>query len=218
MSNYNVKSIWHSSDGGNSWSDIEGNLGGENGPSIRSAAIAATDGSTTYYFVGTSVGLFFTDQINGENTVWSQTGSSVIENAVVMDLDYRKSDQILAVGTHGRGMFVGKVNTPVSIQEDPLVEAPSSFGLEQNFPNPFNPSTNIRFTIASNSRVSLTIFDISGREVAKILDQKDISAGSHTTTFDASALASGTYIYRIEAVPINGGAAFTQTKSMSLIK
>jgi photosystem II stability/assembly factor-like uncharacterized protein len=60
MSNYNVKSIWHSSDGGNSWSDIEGNLGGENGPSIRSAAIAATDGSTTYYFVGTSVGLFFT--------------------------------------------------------------------------------------------------------------------------------------------------------------
>ncbi len=218
MSNYNVKSIWHSSDGGNSWSDIEGNLGGENGPSMRSAAIAATDGSTTYYFVGTSVGLFFTDQINGENTVWSQTGSSVIENAVVMDLDYRKSDQILAVGTHGRGMFVGKINTPVSIQEDPLVEVPASFGLEQNFPNPFNPSTNIRFTIASNSRVSLTIFDISGREVAKILDQKDISAGSHTTTFDASALASGTYIYRIEAVPINGGAAFTQTKSMSLIK
>ena len=114
MSNYNVKSIWHSSDAGTTWIDIEGNLGGENGPSIKTAAIATTTENGTYYFVGTTIGLFFTDQLDGQNTVWTQTGTNSIENADVSDLDYRRSDQVLVVGTYGRGMFVGKVSPSVS--------------------------------------------------------------------------------------------------------
>jgi photosystem II stability/assembly factor-like uncharacterized protein len=218
MSNYNVKSIWHSNDAGNSWSDIEGNLGGENGPSIRSAAIVATTEHGTYYFVGTSVGLFFTNQLDGQNTVWNQTGITTIENAVVMDLDYRRSDQVLAVGTHGRGMFVGKVKTSVSNEVEDLSQTPTTFQLEQNYPNPFNPSTNIRFSLPSSAIVNLTIFDINGREVAKVYSQKMINSGNNTVTFDASALASGTYVYRMEAFPLNGGAAFQQSKKMTLIK
>ncbi len=218
MSNYSVKSIWHTSNGGTSWTDIEGNLGGENGPSIRTAAIASTDQEGTYYFVGTSIGLFYTDQLNGSSTVWTQVAEDLIENAIVSELDYRRSDHILAVATHGRGLFVGKVSTMVSNEFEPTTESPNTFELQQNYPNPFNPSTNIEFTLASNSSVSLTIFDINGREVAKIFDQQIINSGAHTSSFDASALASGTYIYRLEASPINGGSPFTQSRTMTLIK
>ena len=168
--------------------------------------------------MGTSVGLFFTNQLDGQNTVWTKTGTTTIENAVVMDLDYRRLDEVLAVGTHGRGMFVGKVKPAVSNEVEDLSQTPTTFQLEQNYPNPFNPSTNIRFSLPSSAIVNLTIFDINGREVAKVYSQKMINSGNNTVTFDASALASETCVYRIEAFPLNGGATFQQSKTMTLIK
>lgn len=172
----------------------------------------------TYYFVGTSIGLFYTDQLNGASTVWTQVAEDLIENAIVSELDYRSSDHVLAVATHGRGLFVGKISSSVSNEVDLITETPNSFELHQNYPNPFNPSTNIEFTLASNSRVSLTVFDINGREVAKVYDQRILNSGNHSSDFDASNLASGTYIYRIDAFPINGGSPFTQSRTMTLIK
>ena len=88
---------------------------------------------------------------------------------------------------------------------------PNSFILSQNFPNPFNPSTDIRFNLPSSNSVRLTIYDITGRKVKELLNQ-DLSAGVHTVNFDASNLASGTYIYRIQA------GSFVQSKKMILLK
>lgn len=219
MSNYGVKSIWHSTDAGSNWTDIEGNLAGEDAPSIRSGAIAATNESGTFYFVGTSVGLYYTDQLNGTETVWTRVAEDKIGNAIVSSLDYRRSDQILAVGTHGRGLFVGKIGNAVSNE---LVETkfdqPSEFTLNQNFPNPFNPTTNISFTLPSNAIVNLSVFDLNGRRVAEVYNNRSMAAGSFTATFDASQLASGTYLYQLEAVPQNGGSPFRQSKTMTLIK
>ena len=219
MSNYGVKSIWHSTDAGSNWTDIEGNLAGEDAPSIRSGAIAATNESGTFYFVGTSVGLYYTDQLNGTETVWTRVAEDIIGNAIVSSLDYRRSDQILAVGTHGRGLFVGKIGNAVSNE---LVETkfdqPSEFTLNQNFPNPFNPTTNISFTLPSNAIVNLSVFDLNGRRVAEVYNNRSMAAGSFTATFDASQLASGTYLYQLEAVPQNGGSPFRQSKTMTLIK
>ncbi|MBO6795128.1 MAG: T9SS type A sorting domain-containing protein [Balneolaceae bacterium] len=219
MSNYRVKSIWHSTDAGSNWTDIEGNLAGEDAPSIRSGAIAATNESGTFYFVGTSVGLYYTDQLNGTETVWTRVAEDKIGNAIVSSLDYRRSDQILAVGTHGRGLFVGKIGNAVSNE---LVETkfdqPSEFTLNQNFPNPFNPTTNISFTLPSNAIVNLSVFDLNGRRVAEVYNNRSMAAGSFTASFDASNLASGTYLYQLEALPQNGSNAFRQTKTMTLIK
>jgi subtilisin family serine protease/subtilisin-like proprotein convertase family protein len=80
---------------------------------------------------------------------------------------------------------------------------PSATRLHGNVPNPFNPMTDIRFDLARNSRVSLEIFDLRGRLVARLVDES-LSAGSHAVTWDGrdakgNAVSSGTYLYRLRA-------------------
>ncbi|MFV1882996.1 MAG: T9SS type A sorting domain-containing protein [Balneola sp.] len=89
---------------------------------------------------------------------------------------------------------------------------PSEFALKQNYPNPFNPSTNIQFSLPEASKVTLNVYDMLGRKVATLLDGKQLNAANHAVKFDASALASGMYIYRIEA------GSFVSTRKMMLIK
>lgn len=88
---------------------------------------------------------------------------------------------------------------------------PSEFSLKQNYPNPFNPVTNINFSIPNSSFVKITVFDITGKEVAKLINE-NMNAGSYTVDFDASNLATGVYLYRIDA------DGFTDVKKMMLIK
>jgi len=100
---------------------------------------------------------------------------------------------------------------PVSIESDASV-IPASITLSQNFPNPFNPSTSIRFELPSSDLVQLNIYDMLGRRVATLLNES-MPAGMHTVSFDASGLASGTYIYRLTS---SGGSNLT--RMMTLIK
>jgi PKD repeat protein len=104
FSNYNVESIWHSKNAGASWTNIEGNLGGADGPSVRSAAIVPTDAGTMY-FVGTSTGLYSTTHLNDTGTVWSHEGTDVLGNVVVDMLTVRSEDGVIVAGTHGRGAY-----------------------------------------------------------------------------------------------------------------
>jgi hypothetical protein len=96
------------------------------------------------------------------------------------------------------------------------VTIPDVFALEQNYPNPFNPSTKIKFSLAADSKVSLTVFDILGREVANLISG-DLSAGFHEMDFNASNINSGVYFYRIDATGIDG-TNFTSVKKMILTK
>ncbi|MBI5473093.1 MAG: T9SS type A sorting domain-containing protein [Ignavibacteriae bacterium] len=88
---------------------------------------------------------------------------------------------------------------------------PGSFRLNQNFPNPFNPITTIRFEIAERSHVLMTVSDILGREVSRPVDETK-SPGEYTVHFDASHLSSGVYFYRLQA------GAFIETRKMLLIR
>ncbi|MBK6912151.1 MAG: T9SS type A sorting domain-containing protein [Ignavibacteriales bacterium] len=87
----------------------------------------------------------------------------------------------------------------------------SDFRLEQNFPNPFNPSTTIRFAIPNSGNVKLSVTNILGQEVAVLLNEFK-NAGSYDINFDASQIASGLYIYKIEADGI------IISKKMTLLK
>ncbi len=105
---------------------------------------------------------------------------------------------------------LGIGDDPVSV-EPGRGELPANIALNQNYPNPFNPTTNIRFELAEAGHTTLTVYDLTGRQVAVLLNEQR-NAGAHTLTFDASSLASGVYIYRLQS------AGQTLTRSMTLIK
>jgi len=99
--------------------------------------------------------------------------------------------------------------TPTSTA--PGGELPEKMQLSQNYPNPFNPSTRIDFALPEQAEVRLDVFDLMGRRVATVLSETR-PAGEHSVMFDASNLASGVYLYRLQA------AGEIQTQKMTIIK
>ena len=95
------------------------------------------------------------------------------------------------------------------------IGTPSKYAVSQNYPNPFNPVTKIDYEVASDSKVKISIFDISGREIQTILNERK-SAGYYSLAFNAGNLSSGTYFYRI--IADEGSKKFTETKKMILVK
>ena len=131
---------------------------------------------------------------------------------------YVGGDSCFALFSTGSGEDVwcalGCSGAIVGIQN--LNETPSEFNLSQNYPNPFNPETKIKFSIphnvkSGNLNTKLTVFDITGREVA-LLVNSELQTGVYEFTFDGSSLSSGIYFYTLRV----GG--FTETKKMLLIK
>jgi hypothetical protein len=92
-----------------------------------------------------------------------------------------------------------------------LSDVPQKPTLSQNYPNPFNPTTNIEFTLNQASNVTLEVFNITGQKVATLVQDR-MPAGSHQQRFDASGLASGIYMYRLQT------GQYTMTRQMILIK
>lgn len=92
-----------------------------------------------------------------------------------------------------------------------LLNIPTEYGLYQNYPNPFNPMTTIRYDLPKDSRVSLVVYNIAGQEI-KTLVSKEQQAGRYEVQFNATSMASGVYIYRLQA------GEFVKVHKMSLIK
>ncbi len=100
--------------------------------------------------------------------------------------------------------------TSVSIESNPG-ELPLEFSLEENYPNPFNPSTEIQFSVPQSTHVRLIVVDVSGRIVATLVDQQ-LGAGEYRQAWDATSSPSGIYLYRMET------PEFSSTKKMILLK
>jgi hypothetical protein len=92
-----------------------------------------------------------------------------------------------------------------------------AFALAQNYPNPFNPSTTLRFELPCEAEVTLTAYDLLGREVA-ILFRTSAPAGGHEVLWNAAGLASGVYFVRLEARSGAGGRLFTATRKVVLLQ
>jgi hypothetical protein len=94
---------------------------------------------------------------------------------------------------------------------------PDDYHLEQNYPNPFNPSTTITFSLPLNKRISLSIYNMNGQEIKKLIDDADYNPGAHSVQWDATdnegkPVASGVYIYRLTY------GNFSKTKTMTLVR
>ena len=94
---------------------------------------------------------------------------------------------------------------------------PKTFALLQNSPNPFNPTTSIRYDLPKAARVSLKVYDSLGRQVVTLIDGLQ-DAGFKSVGWDASALPSGVYIYGLVAREVDGKTTFTGARKMILVK
>jgi hypothetical protein len=116
---------------------------------------------------------------------------------------------VLFVLVGNNGLAAYKTSTPVSVEEQST--NPTTFALNQNYPNPFNPATSVEFAVSSLQFVSIRVFDLLGREVAVLVNAEQ-APGTHKLTWDASALPSGVYLYRMNA------GNFVETRKMVLTK
>ncbi len=107
--------------------------------------------------------------------------------------------------------FTINSDSPTSVAIGRSNTAPSEYRLEQNFPNPFNPSTTIRFAIPQTTKATVAIFNILGQKVATLMDGM-VQAGSYDVVWNAGNMASGIYFYQVRT------SAFTSTKKMMLLK
>jgi hypothetical protein len=151
-------------------------------------------------------------------------GNGDIEWEQVLESEYSRGDAALCL-RRGGGAFIGGVQVtaatvvlpwvsrlePVQSSPERGVEPRVSLALLSIYPNPFNSSTKIRFSLPRTERVSVRVFDLLGREVGLLQDGNAV-AGEHTVTFDASPFASGVYLCRLQA----GG--FSRTQKMVLLK
>ncbi|RPI13493.1 MAG: T9SS C-terminal target domain-containing protein [Ignavibacteriae bacterium] len=108
-------------------------------------------------------------------------------------------------------MGIYEYSFPLVGINDPGSNIPKEFALHQNYPNPFNPATYINYDIPKASNVTITVYNINGKEVSTLVNEFK-QAGAYSISFNASSLASGVYFYKITA------GDFTATKKMTLIK
>lgn len=165
FTNYEVVSIWHSTDGGTSWESISGNLeenpdGSGNGPSVRWVEMLKFDNGNKIYFVGTSTGLYSTSTLAGENTVWTQESAGLIGNVVVSMIKVR-GDGLVVVGTHANGVYSASYDGATSIRENIFTDKIKA----KIYPNPSDGNFTIKITDKTPSDYFISIYNMQGKAI-----------------------------------------------------
>ena len=193
-------------DGGASWTT------GVSGSATVLTAVAYVRG-TAYAWLTDRNGLMFRSRSDGAS--WVPEATYPI-SGTLLAVSFADTSNGWATTINGEILkFSPTAVTAVEELSGPTL--PREFVLEQNFPNPFNPSTTIRYSVPVTSRVRLTIVDILGRQVATLVDGVVVS-GRHDVTFRASSIASGVYFYRLDAHPADGGGGWQQTKKLVVLQ
>ncbi|MEO6695733.1 MAG: T9SS type A sorting domain-containing protein [Ignavibacteria bacterium] len=152
------------------------------------------------------------------NQSWSKIATLTGNGTTILPSNYSFVDRNLNSGNYNYRLkqidFNGNFEY-FNLSNEVVIGIPSKFKLSQNYPNPFNPSTKINYDIPFDGKVSIVLFDVSGRELHSIVNEVK-SAGYYTTEFNAAGLPSGVYFYRITSE--GSGNKFTATRKMILLK
>ena len=205
FSNYGVRSVFHTVDSGATWVSVSGNLeqfpdGSGNGPAVFWAMIYPTyDNANNRYFVGTSTGLYSTAVLDGDNTVWEMEGPDGMGNVPINMITARGSDGLIAVATHGLGVFTSHLPAaPIGI-----TEAQGPLSISAAWPNPAMDQVSVDLFLAQAGRVEVTVYDLHGRTVLRTaLGER--SAGNSRFTWDlrdaaGTRVGQGTYLLHLRA-------------------
>ena len=144
--------------------------------------------------------------LNGGFAVLSEPNTTITSAAGVLVGSGHEPTNFVASGFLANPQLLGILVNVGENKELPLV-----YSLSQNYPNPFNPSTTITYELPKTSHVSLSVFDILGREVSVLVNERK-ETGVHEVKFDGSSLASGAYLCRLQA------GTFVQSRKLLLIR
>ncbi len=187
----------------------------------------------TINYYGIDFGSFDTGYVCGRGRIyktvngglnWFQQITPVSDTINIKDIICINAQNVWAVPWSGNLIYTTNGGGPIGI--DPISnEIPTGYLLEQNYPNPFNPNTKIQFSIPNSSFAKLTIYDVTGRVMA-ILVNEELRPGKYEVEWDASHRASGIYYYMIEVNTPRSDKSehpsqegnFTETKKMVLVK
>lgn len=197
ISSSNVPKLFHSTDGGLSFTNIDGNLANTEdlpGPHTNWLSILPYDG-TIYYVLATTTGVFVTQDLDGANTFWELQDPDQIGFASAQMVQSRPADGLIAVATYGRGIFIGGPNGVPTATDDLLVQDDEAFKL---FPNPGSGDfVRLQFELTGKEQLGIKVLDLSGRELWK----KPIQAyepGLHQLELPVAALQRGMYVVQLE--------------------
>lgn len=194
MHNYNVVSIWYSSDGGITWQNKEGNL-----PDLPVKCILKNPLNTEEVIIGTELGVWFTNNFSNTNPTWNQSYNGM-SNVKVTDLDLRNDNKVFA-STYGRGVFSG------TFTAQPLLD--NSIILSRNdliiYPNPLIDILNIKLENYSG-KLEAKLIDLNG----KVVQTNLVSDFNGHCSFSVTNLAKGIYILMVNGDKI----AYTQKISI----
>ncbi len=201
-----ISHVFISENMGESWRDISSNL-----PEAPVNAFSIDNNNSDILYLGNDIGAFFSKDAGNS---WEVLGNN-LPTVVVNDMKIHPTENYLAIGTHGRGMYKMDLN-PLTSNNSIKNNRPSSFVLYQNYPNPFNPSTTIEYSVPyvethSHASLQLKIYDVLGREVSTLVNETK-SPGTYKVEFEASGLASGIYYYTLAT------GNYSRTKKMVYLK
>lgn len=203
FTNYGVVSIFRSTDGGATFTDVSGNLeenadGSGNGPSVRWVRVVPKTNGSAEYFVATSTGLYSTTDLSSGSVTWELESPEVIGNSIVNMIDYRRLDGRVVAATHGNGLFVSRITDVVRPE---VVSFGDNVEVESPFPNPFVDEVTIRFNLPETSFIWVRIYNSSG-QLVKILSNGLGFQGNNELFWDGTntqgnRMAPGPYLVRI---------------------
>jgi len=176
---------------------------------VGTTAVAGITGASTSWWVAKQDSTIYFSSNNGTNWALQYTRPYTTSAGVFYHMTKsRAGATIWAVRSDGG---ISRYGQPILGITPISNEIPSSFSLNQNYPNPFNPVTKISFDIPKSGLVTLKVYDVVGKEVATLVNDVK-NPGNYIVNFNASALSSGVYFYKLES---NG---FSAVKKMMLIK
>jgi photosystem II stability/assembly factor-like uncharacterized protein len=187
---FNAPHFFRSTDRGNSWTNITGLL-----PDVPGTAVAVDPFVTSHLYAGTDLGVFVS---TNRGTTWAPFNDGLPEAVIVADLVVSPSNRSLKLATHSNGVYERSLLSRIGTSVGGGEESPLAFRLEQNFPNPFNPSTTVSWSQDRAGAVRLSVLSITGSSVEVLADGVR-EAGRHSVRWSPRALASGVYLLRLEA-------------------
>jgi hypothetical protein len=166
---------------------------------VRWVEIVSKNSDESVLYVGTSTGLYSTNELNGINTTWQQEGADVIGNVLVPMIKYFSSDGTMVIATHGNGMYASKLEDvwPIELEHDTR-----DFSVGKPYPNPFHGQINIPFTIPEDGVVKARIYSAMGQNIKTVL-WADQFKGANMISWDGTTDAGGrvlpgTYYCKVE--------------------